>query len=630
MSTDSLQTVIDFLRNHAPFDQMTVPHLEFLARRLRPVFFARGETVTTPESGVADRLYIIKSGRIRSELPGQGGATPQWELVSGESFPIGALLSRRPPHLLTRAAEESLCYELPREQFEALLHKSPVFHDFCTRRLASLLDSAYRNTREQSAERLREVDTLSTPLRELLQRPPLFCGPETPLQQALEQMAAERVGSMIVCDAQQQVVGLFTLRDLLARVTLAALDPATTPIEAVMTRNPLTLEAHQPAYQAALLMARHGFGHLCVVDDGRLLGMVSERDLFAMQRVGLTTLAQAIAHAATVAQLAELGGEIHRLVDQMLAQGVEVAQLTQLITALNDSLTRRAIELVVAAQPTPPPPFTWLAFGSEGRGEQTLKTDQDNGILFTLREGQGAESVRQQLLPLARAINGALATCGFALCPGNIMAGNPECCLSLEEWQARFDHWVDHGSPDHLLKATIFFDFRPLYGDAQPASLLRQGLLAQTQRNSRFCRQLAANAMQFRPPLGLFGDFKLSSDRDTPHSLDLKLQGVTPFVDAARIFALAAGVPSSNSSERLRQAAAAGRLNPDDVAAWNEAYHFIQLLRMQRHRHQTQQGKPLSNRLDPDQLNDLERRILKEAFRQARKLQSKLVLEYQL
>ncbi len=630
MSERPLQSLVDFLRNHAPFDQMTQPHLEYLVKRLRPVFFTRGEVVTTPQSGPADRFFIIKQGRIRGELPREGGMAQQWELVSGECFPIGALLARRPSSLVTRAVEETICFELPREQFEELLHQSPVFHDFCTRRLANLLDSAYRNAREESAERLREVDSLSTSLRELVKRPAVTCLPDTPLQHALEQMQAEHVGSMIICDQQQRVVGVFTLRDLLSRVSLSGLEPATTPIEAVMTPAPITLEANQSAYRAALLMVQHGFGHLCVVEGERLLGMISERDLFAMQRVGLTSLAQEINRADAVAQLAELSGEIHQLVDQMLAQGVEVAQLTQLITSLNDTLTRRVIELVVSTQQNSPPPFTWLAFGSEGRGEQTLKTDQDNGILFTPREGESAEVMRQQLLPLAEQINLALDQCGFPLCPGNIMARNPECCLSLQEWQERFSHWIAHGTPEHLLNSTIFFDFRPLYGDEQPARQLRRALLQQTSSSSRFCHLLAANAMQFRPPLGLFGDFKLSDEESAPHSLDLKTQGVTPFVDAARVFALAAGVEGSSSSERLEQVAAARRLNRDDVAAWNEAYHFIQLLRMHNHRRQALQGRALNNRLDPDQLNDLERRILKEAFRQARKLQSKLALEYQL
>ena len=480
MSEPALQPMIDFLRNHAPFDQMTLPHLEFLVKRLQPVFFARGEVVTTPEAGPADRFFIIKQGRVQGELPGEHSSAQQWELESGECFPIGALLAHRPSHMVTRAAEETICFELPREQFEELLHKSPVFHDFCTRRLANLLDSAYRSSREQSAKQLGSVDSLSTPLRELIKRQPLTCPPDTPLRQALEQMQAEHVGSMIVCNKKQQVVGLFTLRDLLSRVTLTGYDIASTPIGEVMTRGPITLEANQPAYRAALLMARHGFGHLCVVDGDKLLGMVSERDLFAMQRVGLTSLAQAIGRAESVAQLSQLGAEIHQLVDQMLAQGVEVAQLTQLIATLNDALTRRVIELVVAQQGETPPPFTWLAFGSEGRSEQTLKTDQDNGILFALRDGQSADAVREKLLPLAKQINQALAECGFPLCPGNIMAGNPECCLSLAEWQARFRQWIEHGTPEHLLNATIFFDFRPLYGDEQSADELRRALLQQT------------------------------------------------------------------------------------------------------------------------------------------------------
>ncbi|MDH5786110.1 MAG: DUF294 nucleotidyltransferase-like domain-containing protein [Chromatiales bacterium] len=630
MSENPLQPMIDFLRNHAPFDQMTSSHLEYLVKRLRPVFFSRGEVVTTPQSGPADRFFIIKQGRIHGERPDGARAAQQWELEAGECFPIGALLARRPSHMVTRAAEESICYELGREQFEELLHLSPVFHDFCTRRLASLLDSAYRSSREQSAQQLRGVDALGTPLRELIQREPLFCAAETPLQQALQQMADEHVGSMIVCDAQRQVMGLFTLRDLLGRVTLAGRDPAATTVGEVMSPNPITLEASQPAYRAAQLMTQHGFGHLCVVEEGRLLGMVSERDLFAMQRVGLTSLARAIARAESVEQLAEHGGEIHQMVEQMLAQGVEVAQLTQLVTTLNDALTRRVIEIVVARQGETPPPFTWLAFGSEGRSEQTLKTDQDNGILFTLREGQSADSVREKLLPLAAEINEALAACGFPLCPGNIMASNPECCLSVDEWQERFSRWIDQGTPEHLLNATIFFDYRPLYGDDQPATKLRSALLEKTQRNSRFCRLLAANAMQFRPPLGLFGEFKLSDESGEPHSLDLKSQGVTPFTDAARVLALAAGVTANGTAERLQRTAESGQLNRDDVAAWNEAYHFIQLLRMQRHREQALKGRALSNRLNPDGLNDLERRILKEAFRQARKLQSKLVLEYQL
>jgi CBS domain-containing protein len=367
-----------------------------------------------------------------------------------------------------------------------------------------------------------------------------------------------------------------------------------------------------------------------VVERGRLLGMVSERDIFSLQRVGIASLGQAIARAGSIEQLVPLGHDIHRLVEQMLAQGASVEQLTRLIAALNDNLTRRVIALVLEQSEQTIPPFVWLAFGSEGRSEQTLKTDQDNGIVFECLPGKTTEETRRTLLPIAACINEALARCGFPLCPGNIMASNPECCLSLEEWKERFTRWVDQGNPEHLLKATIFFDFRPLYGDSVQLEPLRNWLLEQTEKNSRFRRQLAQNAMNFRPPLGLFGEFRLAHGGEHAHTLDLKVQGLTPFVDAARIIALALRIGETNTEERLKAAAERKLLPQADVDAWLEAYHYIQLLRMRTHRQQAKEGKVLSNRLNPDTLNELDRRILKEAFRQGRKLQNRLALEYQL
>lgn len=607
---------------------MEEDHLQYLAKRLRLVFYPRDSIVTRPEIGTPEHFYIIKQGRIRGESP-DGEETGGWELVAGECFPVGALLARRPVQTIARAAEDSFCLELERSGFDYLLQHSAVFHDFCTRRLANLLDNALRRIQARSATRIAEDNTLNTPLRELIKRPAVTCLPDTPLKAALRTMEQEHIGSMIITDSNNRIQGIFTLRDLLKWVAVAACDLDTTIIQA-MTAEPLTLPGDAMAHEAALLMARHGFGHICVVERGQVLGMVSERDIFSLQRVGIASLGQAIARASNLEQLTPLGHDIHRLVEQMLAQGASVEQLTRLIAVLNDNLTRRVITLTLEQFDEPLPAFVWLAFGSEGRSEQTLKTDQDNGILFLPQANESAEQTRQRLLPLARQINDALAACGFPLCPGNIMASNPECCLSLDEWRSRFERWIDQGTPEHLLKASIFFDFRPLYGDASQIEPLRQALLKKTKHNSRFRRQLAANSMQMRPPLGLFGEFKLSSGEGEAHTLDLKLQGLTPFVDAARIIALANHIGETNTEDRLLAAVEHGALRQSDVDAWREAYHFIQLLRMRNHRQQAKEGRPLSNRLDPDKLNELDRRILKEAFRQGRKLQSKIALEYQL
>ena len=471
--------------------------------------------------------------------------------------------------------------------------------------------------------------SLAAPLRSLIRRPPVSCRRGTSVREVLGVMHAQRIGSMVVVDDAAAPVGVFTLHDVLSRVAVPLLDQGR-PIDEVMTPNPATLRSEQPAHDAALVMASKGFGHVVVVDQGRLTGVLSERDLFALQRVGVVNLSRSIGSAPDVATLKRFGDDIHRLADQMLAQGASVEQLTQMIATLNDLMTRRVISLCLA-EAGRVPQFTWLSFGSEGRHEQTLRTDQDNGIVFELDTGGSAEGVRRTLLPVARRINEALAACGFELCPGNIMASNPECCLSVDEWRQRFAQWIEQGTPDHLLKASIFFDFRPLWGDPAPAEALRDFVMEKVPKNPRFRRQMAANALRAEPPLGLIQDFSLSGTGDRAGTIDLKMNGTTPFVDGARILALTSGVRETNTLARLRGCADRKAIRQEEAAAWCDAYAFVLLQRMRTHQAQQRAGRlPADNRLDPGDLNELDRRILKEAFRQARKLQSRLKLDYQL
>jgi len=629
--TSVLLPVLEFLRRHAPFDQMDPEHLEFLAKRLKLTFYARGERITDPKGGPASRFYVIKQGLVRGETPSEDEQVSgnAWELVPGECFPIGALLSRRPVRTVHRAAEDTFCFELERDDFNQLIKLSPEFNDFCTRRLASLLDQVHRQVQASAATGLGGDTSLNITLGERLRREPVACRAETPIREALEAMAHENVGSIVVVDEHMHPLGMFTLHDLLARVSLPGrgMDE---PMSEVMSPEPITLPPSAFAFEAAMLMANHGFHHVCVVERGRLKGVISERDLFSLQRVGLVNLSRAIAHAEGIPALAALGKDIHQLITQMIAQGVQVEQITQIITLLNDNIARRIIEICGQEFAPPPVPFTWLAFGSEGRQEQTLKTDQDNGILFEVPKGMSAETIRQELLPLARRINEALDECGYPLCTGNIMASNPECCLSAEEWRTRFTRWVDQGNPEHLLKSSIFFDFRVIEGNAAPAEALRAWLRDKVAGNSRFLHQMAANALRNRPPLGLVRDFVVSGDAAHPNTLDLKMQGLTPFVDGARILALAHRVDETSTLARINALARHHHVPTGEAKAWNQAFTYIQLLRMRHHRNQTARDEQTSNRINPDTLNELDRRILKEAFRQARKLQSRIALDYQL
>ncbi len=618
-----IAATVDHLSRHAPFDRMAQTHLAWLAERLKIGYYGKGEAVLAPEHGAAQTFYIIKQGIVRGEREGEAA----WlELHEGECFPIGALLSHRAAISHFRAETDVFCYELPAADFHSLLDLSPPFHAFCTLRLADLLAQSQRQTQARYLSASTEQQSLESSLGSLIRRDPITCSPDTPLRQTLEIMREQGIGSIVVTQADAQPLGIFTVRDLIGRVILPN-TPLDTPIHALMSPQPLGLPPSAHAFEAALAMAKHGFRHVLVVDDNRLVGVISEKDLFSLQRIGVTQISSAIRTANGLSQLQQAAQDIRQLGHNMLAQGVGAEQLTLLLSTLNDLLTQRVIELECADSALDR--ICWLAFGSEGRLEQTLATDQDNGIIFEVHAGEDPEAVRAECLVLAERINRALDACGFPLCRGQIMAMNPKWCLSLDEWKALFARWIDAGDPEALLNASIFFDFRPLYGQAPLADRLRQWLGAKAAATPRFLHQMVANALRNRPPLGLVRDFVTESGGDHADTLDLKLNGAMPFVDAARVFALATGSAATGTAQRLRQAGRILNIPKAEIEAWIAAFFFIQLLRLRRQHEENESGQALDNRIYPDRLNDLDRRILKEAFRQARKIQARLALDYQ-
>ncbi|NLF53752.1 MAG: CBS domain-containing protein, partial [Thauera phenolivorans] len=564
----------DFLRNFSPFNRMEPEALAFVAERAVLAFHPRGSDILTTEMGVPRHFYIVQRGKVQAR---QTGATAVTEYASlnlgpGECFPIGAISAQRPSTNAYVAVEDSFCFQITDEEFLQLMQMSPVFHLFCTQYIASLLNQSRQQLQTTFSQRAAEQQTMTTPLGQLIKREPVCVGPYTPTRAVLEQMNAEHIGCMVIVDDENHPVGVLTQSDLLPRVILAGVD-LERPIGELMTANPHQLAATASAYDAALEMATHGVRHLLVVDaEGRIKGVVSERDLFSLQRISLRQIRAGIENAADVGALQRASKDIRQLALNLIAQGIGAEQLTQFISALNDALTRRVIQLALERHDLVGIDFGWMAFGSEGRHEQTLSTDQDNGIIWRCPEMEAAEPIRQRLIAFARDVNAGLAECGFPLCKGNIMAGNPELCLTLDEWKSRFGSWIREPVPEALLNASIFFDFRVLYGNERLGDQLRAWLNKIVKGNSAFLRMMAGNALQVAPPLGRLRDFVVEDDG----TIDLKKSGARLFVDVARILALRTGVDSSSTAQRLRQASVKMGVAADEVAAIIDGFHFVQ------------------------------------------------------
>jgi CBS domain-containing protein len=436
-------------------------------------------------------------------------------------------------------------------------------------------------------------------------------------------MQSQRIGSVLVADADSgAAVGILTRHDVLGRITLPGL-PLSTPIGEVMSRPVHSLGLAHTAQDAALLMSRHGIRHVPVADDsGRIVGMLSERDLFALQRLSLKQVSTALRAAADVPALQQRAADIRRFARNLLGQGVHARQLTELISHLNDLLTERLVMLIAAQRGIDLASVCWLAFGSEGRSEQTIATDQDNGIVFI---SDDVPPARARLLAFAREVNDALDACGYPLCKGNVMASNPACCLTQAEWLARFASWIDHGAPEDLLHASIYFDLRPVAGAAALTRPLRERIGTQARRNPRFLKQMADNALRNGPALTWTGAIDTRPEGDR-RLIDLKLHGSAIYVDAARLLALAHGIAATGTRARFEAAAQAMRVPAHEAQAWSGGFDVLQMMRLQvQQGGDADEGNP--NLLDVSALNDIDRRVLKESLRVARRLQQRIEMD---
>jgi CBS domain-containing protein len=610
------------LMRHAPFAQMAQPEVDYFLTHCEQRYYAADAVLVEPADGVVEHIFFIRKGSVvgvRGLADLSGGA---FEYEAGALFPLSAAVARRAVTATYRAAEDTFVLALPCSAMNELAKQSPTFADFLNRRISTLLELSRRALQMAYSSQTLAEQSLETPLGELISGRLVTCSPETPLREALETMHRTHIGSILVVDANGRPAGILTRYDAVGRVALAEV-PLHTPIREVMVQPVHSLTSTHTAHEAAMLMSGHGIRHVPVTRDGVAVGLVSERDLFAMQRLSLKQVGTSIRAAQDVDTLKLVAQDIRRFARNLLSQGVQARQLTSLISHLNDVLTQHLLELKAVEHRIHLSPLCWLALGSEGRSEQTIATDQDNALI--LPDGT-TDSERTAILAFARDVNLALDACGYPLCRGKVMAGEPACCLTVREWRERFSHWIEYGAPQDLLNASIFFDLRPLAGYEQVALDLKAEVFEAARRTPRFLKQMAQNALAHAAPLNWLGGI----DEDARGTLDLKLQGTAIFVDAARLYSLAHGRALTSTRERLEQAGMHMGLAPAEYQGWAGGFEFLQMLRL-RVQLETEDGALAAepNRLVVASLNDIDRRILKESLRVARSLQQRLQLDYE-
>lgn len=478
--------------------------------------------------------------------------------------------------------------------------------------------------RTPRAKYFEPIGLAATPLRSLVRREPLGVHASTPIRSAAALMREHQISSLLIQD-EGGIRAIVTDRDLRNRVVAEAL-PTDRPIVEVATLDPITLQAHQTAFDALLLMTRHGVHHVPILENGRAVGMLTTTDLTEHQASSAAVLAQQIGEQRDVPGLQQACAKLGELQHDLVSAGAGARATGQLITAITDLLTTKLIEIAQRRFGEAPVPFAWVAAGSQARSEQTAGSDQDNCLV--LDDSYDTQRHGEYFRQFAQFVCAGLDACGYVFCPGFMMAQTDTWRQPLQTWKNYFHGWIGKPDPTALMHTCVFFDLRHIDGESALVEELREDFLTRSRGNSIFLTHMVGNALSHRPPLNWFGRIAPARSGEYRGRIDIKHQGVGPIIDLARVYALAAGNRAVGSHDRLGVAAQGGEISAGSARDLSDA---LELIATQRVRHQVRMadgGLRPNNQLALSELSNFERTLLRDAFLVVKNQQEVLGLQY--
>lgn len=514
--------------------------------------------------------------------------------------------------------------EIPDEVVRRLESESPAFFEALNRALAARMRKA-----RQARESVR--GTLARPVRHCMHSPLVSCDRDSTLSEAFELLMRRQIGSLGVTGEDGELIGILTPTTLSEALIRGGASPQDTVGESAC-ETPYTVSVDTPLWQVEELQQRNHIRYVVVVDDdGRPLGLVSQTDLVRTLATPRQTLDAEIDAAPDLETLAELFQRLPEAAGRARETHRSTAQAVRALTDVHLAIQHRAIELVLAdlaaqGHGEPPTRFALIIMGSGGRGEMLLPTDQDNGLII---EDTAGDAELRWFERFAEALNPALDQVGYPLCPGDIMARNPEFRRTLSGWRGRVTQLVEHPAEDSARWSTVVFDFVTQYGDDSLTSELRSHLVDRigAAAGRGLLKMMVRDDAAGRPALGLFNRL-VTETRDGVETIDLKRNGLRIIVDAARVFALQHRIRRTSTIERLARLSRLGVFDPELAEASRIAFEELQDLLLGHQLEQVRRGEKPGKDVRVDRLSDNDRERLRVAMRAAKRLQNHLQEEF--
>lgn len=627
VSDAATTVVLNFLQKLIPFSEVDPETLRELARGAMVAFYPKNQVILEQDVDEPSYLFLIEKGAVRVYRKNDEG-TPVLVDHRGEgsTFGVSHLMGSSKSSATVEAAEDTFCYLIHKAPFMEFVSKHPLFLEnyfqCLSKELVGKTYSEWHFDALQSKVR-HGLHILGATVADMPLHPVLMIDGSVSVHEAAGFMTDRDISLVLVCDSDKKVEGFLGDKDLRTRVVALKAD-YDRPIRDFMNSPVPVVSPSASRFDAIVQMMGSHAEYLLVEEEGHSFGLVAQRDLSAFQSVSPFALLGEIDAQSQIDDLYVLSGKIPLVVGSLLEGGAKANDIAAIISILNDHLVGRILTLTVEQLGPPPTRFCWLLVGSEGRSEQTFRTDQDNGLLYE-DPGEDKELLQSSMLYFRRLGNVAidhLVKCGFPLCKGGIMASKTTWRKPYSVWIGYFDHWMSSTDDEDTLHAKIFLDFRSGFGATDLAAKLSDYVSSQALSRKSFLKHLARDALNIKPPLSLFRNFIVESDGEHKDRLDLKMRGLVPIVDVARALALRYGIRKTNTFSRLEMLINGGHIPSGLGGDILEAYEFLQQIRLMHQMRMIELGKEPHNYLDPAELSDLEKHTLKGAFTVISEMQS--------